>query len=182
MKSANALAAAALAAVLALPIAVHAQPASTPAPGTAAAPPAHATATPGPASPLSPAPAAGATAAERVEAHIRQLHDQLQITPAAKVQWDKFAAVMRANARAMDRDFAEREQKFATMNAVENMRSYERIAEAHADHLRKLVPAFAALYDVMPAQQKRLTDQVFRENAQARAAAHAQTTGSDTGH
>src|SRR5579885_3120537 len=180
MKSANALAAAALAAVLALPIAVHAQPASTPAPGTAAAPPAHATATPGPASPLSPA--AGATAAERVEAHIRQLHDQLQITPAEKVQWDKFAAVMRANARAMDRDFAEREQKFATMNAVENMRSYERIAEAHADHLRKLVPAFAALYDVMPAQQKRLTDQVFRENAQARAAAHAQTTGSDTGH
>src|SRR5579871_4364075 len=145
MKSANALAAAALAAVLALPIAVHAQPASTPAPGTAAAPPAHATATPGPASPLSPAPAAGATAAERVEAHIRQLHDQLQITPAEKVQWDKFAAVMRANARAMDR-------------------------------------AFAELYDVMPAQQKRLTDQVFRENAQARAAAHAQTTGSDTGH
>src|SRR5579862_476153 len=115
MKSANALAAAALAAVLALPIAVHAQPASTPAPGTAAAPPAHATATPGPASPLSPAPAAGATAAERVEAHIRQLHDQLQITPAEKVQWDKFAAVMRANARAMDRDFAEREQNFASM-------------------------------------------------------------------
>ncbi len=37
-------------------------------------------------------------------------------------------------------------------------------------HLQKLVPAFDALYNAMPEQQKKLTDQVFRENAERHAA------------
>ena len=49
---------------------------------------------------------------------------------------------------------------------MQNMQSYEQIAEAHAQHLQKLVPAFDALYNAMPEQQKKLTDQVFRENAE----------------
>jgi hypothetical protein len=39
------------------------------------------------------------------------------------------------------------------MNAMQNMQSYEQIAEAHAQHLQKLVPAFDALYNAMPEQQ-----------------------------
>ena len=45
------------------------------------------------------------------------------------------------------------------------MQSYEQIAEAHTQHLQKLVPAFDNLYNAMPEQQKKLTDQVFRANA-----------------
>jgi hypothetical protein len=82
---------------------------------------------------------------------------------------------MRENARAMDDEFAQRAQQYQTMNAVQNMQSYEKIAEAHADHLQKLVPAFENLYNAMPAQQKQLTDQVFRANAETNAQKRMQT-------
>ena len=43
------------------------------------------------------------------------------------------------------------------------------MAEAHVQHLQKLVPAFDNLYNAMPEQQKKLTDQVFRANAEQHA-------------
>jgi len=60
----------------------------------------------------------------------------------------------------------ERALQFQTMIALQNMQSYEQLAEAHAQHLQKLVPAFENLYNAMPDQQKRLADQVFRANAE----------------
>ena len=55
------------------------------------------------------------------------------------------------------------------MTALQNMQSYEQLAEAHAQHLQKLVAAFQNLYDTMPDQQKQLADQVFHANAEQRA-------------
>ena len=66
----------------------------------------------------------------------------------------------------MDQAFLQRAQQFPTMDAVQNMQSYEQIAEQHAQRVQKLVPAFQKLYDAMPDQQKRLADQVFRANAE----------------
>ena len=63
------------------------------------------------------------------------------------------------------------------MNAVENMESYEQIAEAHAKHLQKLVTAFKTLYDTMPDEQKRVADQVFRENAEQQSNRATDATG-----
>jgi hypothetical protein len=63
----------------------------------------------------------------------------------------------------------QRAQQFETMNAVQNMQSYEQLAEAHAQHLQKLVPAFEKVYDSMTDQQKQVADQVFRENAEQHA-------------
>ena len=119
-------------------------------------------------------PVSGKSAQERVEHRIKQLHAQLRITPAEEAQWDQFAEVMRENARDMDQAFMQRAQRFEAMNAVQNMQSYEQLAEAHAQHLQKLVPAFEKLYDAMPDQQKQLADQVFRANAEqhAQRAAH----------
>jgi uncharacterized membrane protein YfbV (UPF0208 family) len=114
-------------------------------------------------------PVPGKNAEERVERRIKELHAQLRITPAEQPQWDQFAEVMRQNARDMDQAFIQRAQQFETMNAVQNMQSYEQLAEEHAQHVQKLVPAFQALYDAMPDQQKQLADQVFRENAEGRA-------------
>ena len=94
----------------------------------------------------------------------------MQITPAEQPQWDQFAQVMRENARDMDQAFMQRAQQYPTMNAVQNMQSYEQMAEAHVQHLQKLVPAFNNLYNAMPEQQKKLTDQVFRANAERHAA------------
>jgi hypothetical protein len=59
------------------------------------------------------------------------------------------------------------------MNAMQNMQSWQQIAEAHARQLQKLVPAFDNLYNAMPEQQKKLTDQVFRANAERHEAAIA---------
>ena len=115
-------------------------------------------------------PVAGKNAEERVERRIKELHAQLQITPAEEPQWNEFAQVMRENARDMDQAFMQRAQQFPTMNAVQNMQSYEQISEEHAQRVQKLVPAFQKLYDAMPDQQKQLADQVFRANAEKHAA------------
>jgi hypothetical protein len=58
------------------------------------------------------------------------------------------------------------------MNAVENMKSYEQIAEDHSQHLQRLVSAFQNLYDSMSAQQKQVADQVFREKGEEHAVRH----------
>jgi len=108
----------------------------------------------------------GKNAEERVERHIKELHSQLQITPAEEPQWNEFAEVMRANARDMDQAFMQRAQQYAAMSAVQNMQSYEQLAQEHAQHVQKLVPPFQKLYEAMPDQQKRLADRVFRANAE----------------
>src|SRR5580700_8226759 len=158
---------AAIIALLALPAAALAQPTQSPAPAAAS-------------SPMTSQPVPGKSMEERVENHIKQLHVQLQITPAQQPQWDHFAQVMRENARDMDQAFMQRAQQYATMNAMQNMQSYEAIAEAHAQHLQKLVPAFDNLYNAMPEQQKKLTDQVFRANAERHAAQSRHGTNATT--
>jgi protein CpxP len=163
------LASVAVAAVLALPAAAVAQPGT--ARSATTAPPAPAEAT----SPMSAHGVPGSNVEQRVEEHIRELHAQLRITPAEQPQWDQFANVMRDNARDMDQQFTARREQFSTMNALQNMQSYEKIADAHAQHLQQLVPAFENLYNAMPDSQKRLTDQVFLENAEAHAQRHVQS-------
>jgi hypothetical protein len=90
----------------------------------------------------------------------------LRITPAEEPQWNQFAEVMRENAREMDQAYMQRAEQFPTMNALQNMQSYAQLAEEHAEHVKKLIPAFEALYNSMPEQQKQLADQVFRANAE----------------
>jgi periplasmic protein CpxP/Spy len=160
----NNFAPAALAALLLLPPAALAQSSPTPAPAApqGALPPAAS-------SPIAGHPVAGKTAEERVERRIKELHAQLRITPAEQQQWDQFANVMRENARDMDGIFIQRAQQLESMTALQNMQSYEQIAEAHAQHLQKLVTAFQNLYDTMPDQQKLVADQVFHANAEQRA-------------
>jgi periplasmic protein CpxP/Spy len=158
------LASAAIAALLTLPVAAFAQSAApTTAPSTATTAP-------------EPEPTAPAqSAAQRVETHITQLRAQLRITPAEQPQWNQFAQVMRENARAMDQAFMRRAQQYPTMNAVQNMQSYEQISATHAADMQRLVPAFEALYNAMPAPQKRVADQVFRANAEAHTQKRIQT-------
>lgn len=164
----------AVAALLSLPAAAWAQSSQSPkAQGATPPPPAAA------ASPMANHPVPGKNAEERVENRIKELHAQLRITSAEEPQWNQFAEVMRDNARSMDQTFSERAQNFESMNAVQNMQSYEKLAQTHAQDLEKLVPAFQKLYDAMPDQQKQLADQVFRANAeqhaQRRAAHHGRS-------
>jgi protein CpxP len=120
---------------------------------------------PAPATPRAEVAPGAKSAEERVERRIAELHAQLHITPAEQQQWDQFAQVMRDNAREMDQVFIQRAQQYESMNAVQNMQSYEQVAETHAQQLQKLVPAFQNLYNSMSEQQKQIADRVFRANA-----------------
>ena len=168
----NRLASATVASLLFLPAAALAQPPRAPASAAAEAMNPAA----GQPSPSVGHPVSGRSAQERVEQRIKELHAQLRITADERPQWDQFVQVMRENARDMDQAWLQRAGRYQSMNAVQNMQSYEQIAEEHAQHVQKLVPAFQNLYDAMPDQQKQLADQVFRAKFE-RHAQHAMRTG-----
>jgi len=126
-------------------------------------------------------PASRANAAshvDRVEARIRDLHAKLAITPAQEDQWKAVASVMRENAQTLDSIQQSRLDNASQMTAVDDVKSYSELADAHAQGLKNFVPAFQALYDSLsPAQQKN-ADQMFRGRMQAQAAARGPTKGS----
>jgi Spy/CpxP family protein refolding chaperone len=114
--------------------------------------------------------AAAAKANDRVEQHIRQLHDQLKITPTEEQQWSVVAQTMRDNAMQIDGLIARREQR-ADMTALDDLDSYAQITQANSDGVKKLAAVFAPLYNAMPDEQKRNADKVFAA-AHERHAAH----------
>jgi hypothetical protein len=93
----------------------------------------------------------------------------LGITVAEKPQWNQFAQVMRDNAARMQQAFAARAANVATMTAVENMRSYSQLAQAHASNMQKLASSFQSLYSTFPDSQKKVADTVFQANTKKRA-------------
>ncbi|MDB5976300.1 MAG: hypothetical protein JWR07_3060 [Nevskia sp.] len=120
------------------------------------------------------APAAGQPAAreniphksdkgDKVETRIDDLHTRLAITAAQEDSWSKVAAVMRDNASAMAPLVQARASQATTMTAVDDLNSYARIAEAHADGIQKFAPAFETLYGSMSDAQKKNADDIFRK-------------------
>ena len=84
-----------------------------------------------------PAIAAKASDADRVEARIKDMHAKLKITQA-------------------------RSEHAKTMTAVDDLKSYAEITDAHADGIKKFTPVFATLYAEMPDAQKKEADTLFR--------------------
>jgi len=125
--------------------------------------------------------AAKPSRADRVEARIKTLHDQLKITPAQEPQWNAVAETMRNNAQAMQGAIQQRRQNAGTMTAVDDLRSYQAITEAHAQGLQKLVPAFQALYDTMSDEQKKNADAIFGRQHHHHHHAHQQAAPANKG-
>ena len=111
--------------------------------------------------PMQPAVAAKKSTDKGVEAHIKALHDQLKITSDEEEMWGKVANVMRTNIADMQAAMKDRMDKAGTLNAVDDIRSSQAMAAAHADGLTKLADAFATLYAAMPEAQQKLADKVF---------------------
>jgi periplasmic protein CpxP/Spy len=102
----------------------------------------------------------------RVEAHIASMHAKLNITPAQEEQWTRVAEVMRENARTLDALTRSRFERADKMTAVDDLKSYGEITEAHLDGIKKLTPVFATLYDGMSDAQKKQADTMFRRAGQ----------------
>jgi protein CpxP len=105
----------------------------------------------------------------RVEARIKSLHHQLRITSAQEPQWSAVAQAMRDNAHDMQQAIAQR-QEAREMTAVDDLKAFEMIADAHSQGLEKLIPAFQALYDTMSDDQKRNADTIFSKSHHERKA------------
>ena len=101
-----------------------------------------------------------------VDMRISSLHSRLQITAAQESLWQPVAQVMRDNATAMDTLRQSHTANAGSMSAVDDLKSYGQVADAHADGIRKLTPAFQALYDSMSDAQKKNADLIFRTDHQ----------------
>jgi hypothetical protein len=109
-----------------------------------------------------PPPKAKASKIDRTEERIKQLYVALKIKPEQEELWKAFTQVMRENAKTMDELNLARAEKSNTMNAVEDLKSYSEIVQAHAEGLKKYVASFEALYASMSDEQKKNADLLFR--------------------
>ncbi|QCP49541.1 hypothetical protein FAZ95_10365 [Trinickia violacea] len=119
--------------------------------------------------------AASATAGHeaRTEQRIATLHSELKITPAQETQWQQFADVMRQNGETMGNLYRQRTAD-KNLSALDDMKQYTQIAQAHADGMTKLVAAFEPLYTSFSPDQKKLADETFRQ--------HGKEHGGKKGH
>lgn len=104
-----------------------------------------------------------------VEARIKDLHKRLHITDAQKPQWDALTSVMRNNAQVMVDLQAKRTADAQSQSAVDVVKSYQSVIEAHEVGMQKFVPPFEALYNSMSDAQKKTADSLFRNREKAAA-------------
>jgi protein CpxP len=99
---------------------------------------------------------------KRLEERIKDLHTQLQITPQQEPLWSKVADTMRSNAQTMHGLYQDRMSKTESFNAVDDLKSYGDLAQAHADSVKSLESAFEPLYAALSDTQKKAADTAFR--------------------
>jgi glutamine synthetase adenylyltransferase len=99
---------------------------------------------------------------DRTELRIKDMHAKLKITSAQEEQWSKVAQAMKDNAKVMDTLTQARFSHMKEMTAIDDLRSYGEISDAHADGIKQLTPVFATLYESMSAAQKKEADTLFR--------------------
>lgn len=109
--------------------------------------------------------AAGATETkgETVEQRITTFHAAQKITPDQESLWNAVAQAMRENTAAVvDKIVAEnRTSPPQNMAAVDDLKMYQKFAQAHVDGLANLIAFFAKFYDAIPDAQKKIADEVF---------------------
>jgi protein CpxP len=98
---------------------------------------------------------------DHAEDRIKQIHEELHITADQEAKFGKLADVMRANAKDMSEAVEKREMAEKTATAIDDLKAYQKIAQAHADGLKDLVPAFEGLYSGLSDSQKKEADQLF---------------------
>lgn len=114
-----------------------------------------------------------ATKAETVEQRITSLHAALKITPQEEANWTSVAQAMRENAAAMQKLSADSTvQAPQSLTALDDLKTYQKFAQAHVDGLKNLTASFETLYNSMPDPQKKVADQVFQGSRHGGAPSH----------
>ena len=117
--------------------------------------------------------ASAAMMQESVDQRIVSLHTALMITPAEEANWTSVAQTMRDNEAQMQKLVADQKALAPhSVNAVDDLQTYERFTEAHVQGLKALIASFETLYNTMPDDQKLVADQVFQKFNEKRIASH----------
>ncbi|MCC7048301.1 MAG: Spy/CpxP family protein refolding chaperone [Alphaproteobacteria bacterium] len=111
---------------------------------------------------------------ERIEARVQDLHQRLGIRPEQESKWKAVADAMRENGKNMEAAMDKRRDAWAKMSAIEDLKSYQQMSEAHSDALKNMIDAFTPLYDSMSPDQRHAADEVFHRYNQAAAASGAE--------
>jgi len=117
-----------------------------------------------------PAPIAQPIAGEKIhsvhhsEDRIKDLHDKLHITSAQEELWSSVAQVMRDNEKSIRASMMDRKTRLTKMTAIDDLKSFQILADQHSDGLKQLIPAFEALYSNMSPEQQKNADHVFGEH------------------
>jgi protein CpxP len=101
-----------------------------------------------------------------IEALIQHLHDSLRITQAQEPQWLGVTRVIRENAATMNTLAEERAEHAQTATAIDDLKSYAQISQAHATGTKRMLSVFQALYDSMSPEQRQAADAEFRGRLQ----------------
>jgi hypothetical protein len=96
-----------------------------------------------------------------VEQRIKTLHAKLKITSDQETDWNTVAQTMRDNETNIDQLIKARHANAASMTAIDDLQTYQQIAQAHADGLQKMASSFKTLYGDMSDDQKKNADTVF---------------------
>jgi protein CpxP len=104
-----------------------------------------------------------------IDALIDQLHETLKITVDQEPLWHGVTQVMRENGETISKLAQERAEQAPTATALDNLKSYAEISEAHAAGTKRMIPVFQALYDSMSPEQKKAADTEFRGHLQEQA-------------
>ncbi|WP_233873096.1 Spy/CpxP family protein refolding chaperone [Paraburkholderia adhaesiva] len=99
---------------------------------------------------------------ETVDDRVKELHSELKITPDEEAKWAKVADTMRSNAKTVDDLLMQRHDGALKATAVENLQSWNAIAQANAEGSKAMLDAFTSLYADMPDSQKKIADTAFR--------------------
>lgn len=113
-----------------------------------------------------PPAAAAATSSklETVDQRIATLKTALKITADQDMKWNAVAQTMRDNATQMEKLVAtKRAIPPEKTTAVDDLKTYQEFTQVRLDGLKNLNSAFKALYDSMPAEQKKNADMVFEK-------------------
>ena len=97
-----------------------------------------------------------------IEGRIAFLQAELKITPEQKPLWDKLAAVLRENAKSDAALFEQmRAERGKKPDAVTRMNARVKFSEARLANTKKLLEAFAPLYESLSDEQKQVADELF---------------------
>jgi hypothetical protein len=104
----------------------------------------------------------------RVEARIKEFHTKLHITSAQEGLWQQVTTVMRDNAHTLDDLIQAQASQARTTTAIDDLRAYSAIADAHAEGLKTFLAAFEPLYASLSAAQKQQADKLVRQRTRVR--------------